>query len=551
MAAVAMAPAPPRDVIYRCIGAGFALHVLLLVALFVPRLTDREAFSSGLYLNYARLFCVTMLAIATGWAIDWTRRLSSDARAITALDAPVMVGALTLALALARYSAAMAIVGVIVGIALAARSGWMTAAITRAIAGDERVFLAVVVLIALGLRLMYVDRIMGDPNYLDTGADGRRYDTLAWSLASGGGIPASFSQRYPLLLLGYVWFLAAIYRIAGHSYWIAVAAQSVLGSAVCVLVYAAARNVFDAVTARVAAVFIALNFSLIFAAAALGHQALDVFLTALIIWMLLRATTRPAGAWRWLTIGLAVGATIAVREAAVFFAAFVLPWIAYVEPRGWRASRPALVAFAAGIAIVVLPLAAPKVWTAERRQDLRMHFDRLYRGQAEAQPVRGELVGPLADPSGAWAQLTARPLAVAATLAHAYARNFAVQFLTQPYGGFDLVFLRKGSPYYYGLWFYAYMLTIVGTAAAWRVMMGAGPGSSGVILILGLIATRTLPHIVLESDYRHRVPIEPFLIVLASFGAVSIVREVMATAASASTSGFTGSDWRASHSSGR
>jgi hypothetical protein len=550
LAAIAMRVAPAREVIYRGVVAGFALHALLLVALFVPRLADREAFSSGIYLIYARLFCVAALAVATAWSIGWVRRSQTDRRAIMALDAPVVIGALALAAVLSRSHITMAAAGIVGGIVLAAVLMGRAGVMLGAIAGDERVFLGAVVLIALGLRLMYVNRIMGDPNYLDTGADGRIYDTLAWSLASGGGIPASFTQRYPLLLLGYVWFLAAIYRIAGHSYLIAVMVQSILGAAVCVLVYAAVKQVFDAVTARVVAAFIALNFSLIFAAAALGHQALDVFLTALIVLMLIRAIARPVPAWRWMAIGLVVGATIAVRETAVFFAGFVLLWIAFAGPHGWRAARPALVAFAAGIAIVVLPLAAPKVLNSERRAELRTHFDRLYRGQAEAQPVRGDLVGPLADPSGALAQLEAHPIGVAATLARAYTRNFAVQFLTQPYGGFDLVFLRKGSAYYYGLWFYAYTLTIIGTIVAVRMMLAGGPAASGVALMLGLIAARTLPHIVLESDYRHRVPIEPFLIALASLGAVSIVREVMATAANASTSGLTGSDWRVSHSSG-
>ena len=61
-----------------------------------------------------------------------------------------------------------------------------------------------------------------------------------------------------------------------------------------------------------------------------------------------------------------------------------------------------------------------------------------------------------------------------ATLTRAYAKNFAVQFLTQPYGGFDLVFLRKGSDYYYGMWFYAYALTVVGTIVAVRRIAAVG-----------------------------------------------------------------------------
>ena len=59
------------------------------------------------------------------------------------------------------------------------------------------------------------------------------------------------------------------------------------------------------------------------------------------------------------------------------------------------------------------------------------------------------------------------------TLARAYATNFAAQFLTQPYGGFDLVFLRKGFASYYGMWFYAYALTVIGAVVTVR-RIGAG-----------------------------------------------------------------------------
>jgi hypothetical protein len=456
---------------------------------------------------------------------------------------------MALAAALSRYNLVMAIAGIAGGVVLMLMFAGVAASMLRTFAHDERLFLAVVFLAALGLRLLYVNRIMGDPNYLDTGADGRIYDTLAWSVASGSGVPATFTARYPLLLLGYVWFLAAVYKVFGHSYFAAVAVQSILGAAACVLIYSVAKRVFDEAIGRAAATFTAVSFALIFAAAALGHQAIDVFLTALIIRMLLGAIGVQA-MWRWAAIGVVMGVTIAVRETAVFFAAFVVAWIACVDPRGWRASVPTVASFALGTALVVLPFVAPKVWNAEQRNQLRAHFDRLYRGQAEAQPVRGDLVGPLADPEGAAAQFKEHPALVAGTLARAYARNFAVQFLTQPYGGFDLVFLRKGSEFYYGMWFYAYALAIVGTIYAIRLLPAGGVTAAGIVLILGLIASRTLPHIILESDYRHRVPIEPFLILLASAGLVSIAREVMATAASATTSGLTGSDWRVSQSSG-
>ena len=60
-------------IIYRCIGVGFASHALILVALFVPSLGDREAFSAAVYLRYAQMFCgIVVLAMqrpgrSSGW----------------------------------------------------------------------------------------------------------------------------------------------------------------------------------------------------------------------------------------------------------------------------------------------------------------------------------------------------------------------------------------------------------------------------------------------------------------------------------------------------
>jgi 4-amino-4-deoxy-L-arabinose transferase-like glycosyltransferase len=393
----------------------------------------------------------------------------------------------------------------------------------RAAAANQTLFLSAVCLIALGLRLLYVQRIMSDVNYLDAGADGRTYDTLAWQMAGGGGVPETFTNRYPLLLLGYVWFLAAIYKVIGHSYLAAVAVQSMIGAAVSWLIYLAGKPVFGDGVARLAALFTALSFSLIFAAASLGHQAVDVFLTALVTVLLLQLVAHDGPLWRWGAAGVMMGAAFAVRETAIFFAAFVAAWIVAAYPRGWRASLPALASYAAGAAIVVLPFLAPKVWTHESRQAMRGHFERMYRGEGETSSMpRPDLVSPVADPGAALSQLEKDPRGIIGTLVRASAQNFVLQFFTQPYGGFDLVFLRKGTEYYYAMWFYAYALTVLGTIVATGMISHRGFPASAVILILGVIASRTFPHLILVSNYRHRVPIEPFLILLASVGAVSL-----------------------------
>ena len=528
---------------------GFALHALVLVALFIPRLNDRAAFSATIYLYYAHLFCAAMLAAATAWIANWWR----DART-RQLDAVVVPGWLALAAVAAVYRPLLAVSAVAAGLAVAYSSRMFqgnAAATARRLAADDRVITAAVFVIALAMRLLYVRRIMSDPNYLDAGADGRAYDELAWLIATGHGIPDAFATRYPLLLLGYVWLMAGVYAIAGHSYFAITALQSVLGALACVLAYDVARRLCGQAVAITTAVFAAISFPLIFAAATIGHQGLDVFITALLMWCLTILIGGGGNVWRWAVAGAIAGLAFTVRETNIFLLAFLVCWIVFANVRYRRPRLAGALPFVTAAALVVLPFLAPKLMSPQARAGMREHFDRLYRGEGLSRPnQRTELIAPVDRPGAALAQFRSEPAVVIGRLLRDYANNFAAQFLTQPYGGFDVLFLRKGTDYYYAMWFYAYTLTVIGAVVMLRWLGGSAFEAAGALLVLGLIAARTVPHLLLESDYRHRAPLEPFLILLASMAAVSIVRDAMATAASSSTSGFTGSDWRVSQSSG-
>jgi len=525
-----LAPSLDLRSLARGASAAIMLHVLCLLAQFASRLQDPPAFSHPAYWYYTRLFCAAVLAAATWWSFASVRTWRMPAVQPALLDAPVVVGTVVFAVALARYDSPLSVAGLAAGVlaAMASQRAMVVMLVRtclRAVHRDERLFVAAVFLLALGLRLLYLQRILSDPGFLETGADGPVYDELAWSLAQGRDIRASFTDRFPLLLLGYVWWVSVVYRIVGHSYFLLCATQALIGSVACVLLYGVARRLFGILVARLAMVFTAISFPLLFAAAAIGHQAIDVCLTLFVIWLTLRALDleRPS-LWHWAGIGLALGAAIAVRETVVFLLAFIVAWLPWAfAQRRWRAAGGAIAATLLGVAVMVGPLAVPKVATSENRTALRAHLDRLYRGEFDINPLRTGLVGPVADPIRAGRQLFADPLLVIGTLVRAYARNLGLQFFTQPYGGFDLVFLLKGTEYFYGLWFYVYAATVGGAVLAWRRIRAGDPSSAGLVLVAGVIAARTLPHLVLESNARHRAPIEPFLILLAASGVVGLV----------------------------
>jgi hypothetical protein len=500
-------------------------HVLVLLAAFAAILPETSAFSSTAYQLYARLFCAVALASSTGWLMHVVKH---ESRTDAAMAMPVVVGAGTLALLLLRAEPVLASIalagGLVTAVGRIQERALSALSALRALIADDRVFAAVIFLVALVLRLLYLQRVMSNPGYVETGADGPAYDELAWSIAQGHGVRESFTDRFPLLLLGYVRLVSAIYMIAGHSYFAVGFIQAVVGSATCVLFYSVARELCGVTVARTATWFTTISFPLLFAAAAIGHQAIDVFLTTAIVWLLVK--TGRLGTWRWwhlAAIGVLFGIAIAVRETVTFFLAFVMLWILAVHPRRWSWRALGAAATVAGAAFVTIaPLTLPKIESVEQRAKLRHHFDLLYRGEMDPVRMRDDIVAPLENPGAAIAQLRESPGLVLGTLGRAWIANFGLQFFTQPYGGFDLVFLRKGTPYYHALWFYAYALAIGGTViVVWGLR--SDTHAAGLALVLGLIASRTLPHVILESNYRHRVPIEPFLILLASIAMVELV----------------------------
>ena len=522
-----------RDAARRAIAIAFVVHVTLLLAQFAPRLSDRGQFSSGFYWAYARLFLAVALTGTTAWTVTLVARLRRHD--ISVVEVPMVISTAVLAVAMVRYDplafGGAAVAGFSVGtLLIAAKSGTgrprqLLAAVAR-MWHDERLFLSMIFVVALILRLLYTRRVMTDPDFVEIGADGAAYDRLAWSVAQGNGIPEAFRATYPLLLLGYVRFVATIYAVAGHSYYAVCAVQSVLGSIACLGIFSIARSVFGSAVARITAVFTAISFQLVFAAAALGHQALDVVLTVLLVWLLLDATSRRSPHWSfWLATGIVFGCAIAVRETNAFVLPFVLVWVPFAlaersETLRARTWRP-LVAMTTGVVVVLASAMVPMLTTADARFRLRQHLDRLW-FYDDLRPRRpGETV--FVNPQGALQQFQAAPGAAVGRARDAVVKNLVTQFFTQPYGGFDLFFLSKNSSYAYAMWSYAYALTVVGFIVSSIRIVTRRRRAASLALIVGLVVFRTLPHLFMESEYRHRAPIEPFLILLAAAGAVRLL----------------------------
>ena len=220
--------------------------------------------------------------------------------------------------------------------------------------------LAAIVAAALGLRLAVLGELWHGPfsPRFFLPIDGREYHAWAVGWLAGTWPPPEPFERPPL----YPVFLGALYAAFGAEPLAALVAQALLGAAVCALAYAIARELTDdATTALVAAALCALSGTLVYFDAQLLSASLDVFLTALSLWLLLRAARR-GGLPAWVGAGAALGLAIANRGALLFWVPLALLWIALARAGDGalgRAGRARRLAAAAALVAPVLAILAP------------------------------------------------------------------------------------------------------------------------------------------------------------------------------------------------
>ncbi len=511
---------------------GLALHLLGLLASLVWDMAHHPGVAalSPWYVRYWMALWGGLLAVGVAavsrFLVRWRRRGGADEASLFFL--PLVWGyaglwILSLVVSL-RFTICATLVGCVGGTMASARIVQVWSARVRTLLANERVFLAAVFLVALAFRLFYTTRIMSNPDYLNTGSDGPAYDALAWELLHGGG-PTPWSH-IPMFAPGYVRFLALIYWLGGRHYFLVCAVQSVVGALTCLLLYGVAKRLFGLTVARIAAVFGALNFLMIFAATAIGHQAIDPFWTLLVVWCLLRYLEDPHRWGRWIIgIGLLLGWAAVTREGNIVFWLFLIGWflLGVRAKLGWRTAVLHCLGLSLGFLVILAPFALSF-------HDGSLQFSARGRLGAQWFISHNSAVdlhtwfNPWQDPTGARALLKAQPVKVVVNMAAAIAGNVRAIFFHQGFGAFDPVFLMRGSLYSYWMWWYAYAAAWVGLGVVlWRALREPVK-RLGWWLLLVVVTSRSAVHLLFECAYRHRTPLEPFLIMLAAYGLLRLLQ---------------------------
>ena len=515
---------PRREVWARAIRLGFCLHLLALLAQLFAAVVQHPPDSLSIwYLRYLDALWVTVVAagfvLAWRWTTAWRLARTADPHLFFL---PLLIGYAAFWVSSLRLAPGLAIAASVVGLCAGAASrlplGRIAVTRLRDFVRHERAFLLLTFCLALGLRLFYTTRVMSNPNYWETGSDGPAYDALALSLLHGG--ETSWSH-IPLFAPGYVRFLALVYWLLGRNYFAVCAVQSAIGASACLLMYAVAKRLFGLPTARLSALFGAVNFSMVFAAAAIGHQALDLFWTLAVVWCLVRYAEDPARWGRWLfVVGMLLGWAAVTREGNIAFWLLLLGWFALGARAalGWRKAIPHALALSLGCVVVLAPFVAGKGGGISGRLGAQWFIMNYSGVDLHA------WWNPWTDPGAAWARVMEQPLEVVRRVGGEILQGFNAIFLNQGYGGFDVVALVRGSAYFYAIWGYAYLLAFWGLWLVVRDALRWPIQRLGWWLLVVVLVSRALPHLLFEGSFRHRVPMEPFLIILAAYGAIRLLQ---------------------------
>ncbi|MDR1990990.1 MAG: glycosyltransferase family 39 protein, partial [Acidobacteriaceae bacterium] len=211
----------------------------------------------------------------------------------------------------------------------------------------------VIFAVALGLRLLHVWQLRGTPFFDVLLGDAHSYDAWGQRLAAGDWIGTDVFYQAPL----YPYFLGVLYTVFGHSLLAVRLVQAVIGAGSAAVLAYAGRQWFSERVGTIAGAMLALYAPAIFFDGLLQKSVLDLFLFALTLWLAARVYKHPERGREWLALGVTMGALSLTRENALVLIGVVFLWsLLGIANQGSRAKRS--LAFAAGLALVLLPVAA-------------------------------------------------------------------------------------------------------------------------------------------------------------------------------------------------
>lgn len=209
------------------------------------------------------------------------------------------------------------LVGVCLLLFLLWRRNLLENVLTRLEGIRESDFLLLSLGLAFILRLVWIVSI---PTQLY--ADWKWYDDAAYHMSQvwryeENGIPTAY---WPI---GYPLFLAIIYWIFGHNYFVVEIVNVILSLGICMLTYYIAKRLVSPISSRLTLVILVLFPSQIFFTNVLASEIIFTILLLLVIYIWFKREVNPA-TYAPLTIGVLLGLLILVRAVALLLPLLIL-----------------------------------------------------------------------------------------------------------------------------------------------------------------------------------------------------------------------------------
>lgn len=213
----------------------------------------------------------------------------------------------------------------------------------------ERLGLAVILVNALGIRLVYALWIDGEP-YESPIFDGTWYDRAARDLLAGNGFVDALGLPTAFFPPGYPALLAAAYGLFGERYETARVLNALLATGTCWLVFAVGRRLYGGGVGLVASALLAFwPGEVFYTSLTLSEPAFTFALTGCLYLFLVWSRAPPG---RQLVFGVLLGLAALVRGIALLYLA--VPVVTWLATLGWTREalrRSALAALGLGLAI--------------------------------------------------------------------------------------------------------------------------------------------------------------------------------------------------------
>jgi tetratricopeptide (TPR) repeat protein len=188
--------------------------------------------------------------------------------------------------------------------------------------------------LALVVRGVYLFEISGSPFFRTLVGDAAFYDAWAVDIQHDWLGKEIFYQA-PL----YPYFLASIYRVAGHSTLVVRVVQIALGAGACVLLAVGGRSFVSRRAAWIAGLLLALYAPALFFDGLVQKPSLDLFFVTALVFLLGRIQDAAGGPGTAFAAGVVLGCLSLTRENALVLIPAVAAWLAWIArtqdaPRG-------------------------------------------------------------------------------------------------------------------------------------------------------------------------------------------------------------------------